>query len=124
MPRDWRAVNCTTPWDAIGLSVVLVARFVVTLVTTSHSGIEAAGSYRVTRSNGFPFVIEGMNKATSAGETVVIGFEANGGVLTQSDFAVANGTPTALPTRDSFLPILATLFLAKQQDKPLSAIAA
>jgi phosphomannomutase len=92
---------------------------------TSNSGIEAAGSYRVTRTKvGSPFVIEGMNKATAAGETAVMGFEANGGVLTQSDFAVANGALTALPTRDSFLPVLATLFLAKQQDKPLSAIAA
>jgi phosphomannomutase len=65
-----------------------------------------------------------MNKATAAGETAVMGFEANGGALTQSDFAVANGTLTALPTRDSFLPVLATLFLAKQRAKSLSAIAA
>ncbi len=112
--------------DLLGLIVArfLEARVVVTPVT-SNSGIEAAGSYRVTRTKvGSPFVIEGMNKATAAGETAVMGFEANGGVLTQSDFAVANGVLTALPTRDSFLPVLATLFLAKQQNKPLSAIVA
>ncbi len=112
--------------DLLGLIVArfLEAKVVVTPVT-SNSGIEAAGTYRVTRTKvGSPFVIEGMNKATAAGETAVMGFEANGGVLTQSDFAVANGTLTALPTRDSFLPVLATLFLAKQLDKSLSAIAA
>lgn len=112
--------------DLLGLIVArfLEAKVVVTPVT-SNSGIEAAGSYRVTRTKvGSPFVIEGMNKATAAGETAVMGFEANGGVLTQSDFAVANGTLTALPTRDSFLPVLATLFLAKRLDKSLSAIAA
>jgi len=112
--------------DLLGLIVArfLEAKVVVTPVT-SNSGIEAAGSYRVTRTKvGSPFVIEGMNKATAAGETAVMGFEANGGVLTQSDFAVANGTLTALPTRDSFLPVLATLFLAKQRAKALSAIAA
>ncbi len=112
--------------DLLGLIVArfLEARVVVTPVT-SNSGIEAAGSYRVTRTKvGSPFVIEGMNKATAAGETAVMGFEANGGVLTQSDFAVANGVLTTLPTRDSFLPVLATLFLAKQQNKPLSAIIA
>lgn len=112
--------------DLLGLIVAgfLEAKVVVTPVT-SNSGIEAAGSYRVTRTKvGSPFVIEGMNKATAAGETAVMGFEANGGVLTQSDFTVANGTLTALPTRDSFLPVLATLFLAKQRAKSLSAIAA
>ena len=53
-----------------------------------------------------------------------MGFEANGGVLTQSDFVVASKTLTGLPTRDSFLPILATLFLTRQQGKPLSEVAA
>ncbi|MCS4091852.1 phosphomannomutase [Rhizobium sp. BK176] len=112
--------------DLLGLIVArfLRAKVVVTPVT-SNSGIEAAGSYRVTRTKvGSPFVIEGMNKAVAAGDMAVMGFEANGGVLTQSAFALSNGTLGSLPTRDSFLPILATLFLVKQQGKPLSAITA
>lgn len=112
--------------DLLGLIVArfLDAKVVVTPVT-SNSGIEAAGTYRVTRTKvGSPFVIEGMNQATAAGETGVMGFEANGGVLTQSAFFVANAaTLTALPTRDSFLPVLATLSLAKGRNKPLSVIA-
>ena len=111
--------------DLLGL---IVARFlnaeVVVTPVTSNSWIEAAGSYRVIRTKvGSPFVIEGMNQASAADNTKIMGFEANGGVLTQSEFAVANATLTALPTRDSFLPILATLVLAKQHGKPLSAIA-
>lgn len=112
--------------DLLGLIVArfLDAKVVVTPVT-SNSGIEAVGSYRVTRTKvGSPFVIEGMNRARAAGETGIMGFEANGGVLTQSDFGVANETLTGLPTRDSFLPVLATLFLTKQQGKPLAEIAA
>ncbi|KQV83966.1 phosphomannomutase [Rhizobium sp. Root1220] len=112
--------------DLLGL---IVARFlgaeVVVTPVTSNSGIEAAGSYRVIRTKvGSPFVIEGMNKAVAAGEMAVMGFEANGGVLAQSAFALSKGILGPLPTRDSFLPILATLFLANQHGKPLSAIAA
>ncbi|MGF9567050.1 phosphomannomutase [Neorhizobium sp. JUb45] len=112
--------------DLLGL---IVARFldaeVVVTPVTSNSGIEAAGGFRVTRTKvGSPFVIDGMNAASAAGETAVMGFEANGGVLTQSDFAVAGTTLTALPTRDSFLPVLATLLLTRREGKPLSSIAA
>ncbi|MCB5202611.1 hypothetical protein LH464_08995 [Neorhizobium sp. T786] len=89
----------------------------------SNSGIEAAGTYSVTRTKvGSPFVIEGMNQATEADETGV--FYANGSVLTQSAFSVANSAKlAALPTRDSFLPVLATLSLAKEHGKPLSVTA-
>jgi len=112
--------------DVLGL---IVARFldasVVVTPVTSNSGIEAAGNFSVIRTRvGSPFVIEGMNQASAAGKMAVMGFEANGGVLTQSEFGVAGGTLKALPTRDSFLPVLAALFLAKQQNKPLSAVAA
>lgn len=112
--------------DLLGLIVArfLDAKVVVTPVT-SNSGLEAAGTFRVIRTKvGSPFVIEAMKRASVAGETAVMGFEANGGVLTQSDFAAPNKALIRLPTRDSFLPILATLFLTKQQGKPLSEIAA
>lgn len=112
--------------DLLGLIVArfLDAKVVVTPVT-SNSGIEAAGGFRVTRTKvGSPFVIDGMNTASAAGETAVMGFEANGGVLTQSDFSVSGTIVNALPTRDSFLPVLATLALAKRLGKPLSSIAA
>lgn len=108
--------------DLLGLIVAkfLDARIVVTPVT-SNSGIEKAGQYRTIRTRvGSPFVIEGMNAALGDGQAKVMGFEANGGVLVGSQFTTSSGTLAALPTRDSFLPILATLFLAKQSGKPLS----
>ncbi len=118
--------------DLLGLMVArfLKARVVVTPVT-SNSGIEAAGDFHVVRTRvGSPFVIAGMQAAlneqqargvTNAG---VMGFEANGGVLTASDFAVGARSLSALPTRDSFLPILACLSLAVETKQPLSALAA
>ncbi|WP_455872558.1 phosphomannomutase [Rhizobium yanglingense] len=112
--------------DLLGLITAnfLDAGTVVTPVT-SNSGIEAAGAFAVTRTRvGSPFVIAGMQEAIFAGKDRVMGFEANGGLLTGSDFSVNGRTLEALPTRDCFLPILAVLSLAAAQKKPLSVIAA
>lgn len=111
--------------DLLGLIVarLLDARIVVTPVT-SNSGIEAAGTYSVTRTRvGSPYVIEGMNAALAGGKQAVMGFEANGGVLTASTFSLSGADLEPLPTRDSFLPVLAALALAKGEGKPLSAVA-
>ncbi|MGF9694626.1 phosphomannomutase [Rhizobium sp. 0TCS1.26] len=111
--------------DLLGLIAAkfLGASVVVTPVT-SNSGIEASGAFEVIRTKvGSPFVIDGMNMATAAGKSAIMGFEANGGVLTASSFQSGATNLGALPTRDSFLPILACLALAKSEARPLSAIA-
>lgn len=112
--------------DLLGLMTArfLQAKVIVTPVT-SNSGTETSGDYQVIRTKvGSPFVIEGMNSAIKAGQTPVLGFEANGGVLLGSSFSTAGSPLAALPTRDSFLPILATLFLARTSGRPLSQVAA
>jgi phosphomannomutase len=112
--------------DLLGLITAnfLHAKVVATPVT-SNSRIESAGDYRVVRTKvGSPFVIAAMQSAADAGETAIVGFEANGGTLTGSDFTVAGGTLKALPTRDSFLPALATLSLVAKAKQPLSRIVA
>lgn len=68
---------------------------------------------------GSPFVIAGMDAARESGKEGICGWEANGGFLTGSDFVRNGNRLTALPTRDAFLPILATLFAAKTQNKTL-----
>ncbi|ENN89365.1 phosphomannomutase protein [Rhizobium freirei PRF 81] len=111
--------------DLLGLIAAnfLGAAVVVTPVT-SNSGIEAAGSYAVTRTRvGSPYVIAGMDEAVAAGKANVMGFEANGGTLTASRFTVEGKPFEPLPTRDCFLPILATLYAAAKAKKPLSAVA-
>ncbi|SCB38325.1 phosphomannomutase [Rhizobium hainanense] len=111
--------------DLLGLIAAnfLGAEVVVTPVT-SNSGIEAAGSYAVTRTRvGSPYVIAGMDEAIAAGKANIMGFEANGGTLTASRFTVEGKPFEPLPTRDSFLPILATLYAAARAKKPLSAVA-
>ena len=111
--------------DLLGLIAAnfLRASVVVTPVT-SNSGIEAAGAHSVVRTRvGSPYVIAGMNEAIAGGKSGVMGFEANGGTLTGSSFVVDGHALKALPTRDCFLPILATLFAARSQGKPLSSVA-
>ncbi|CDX46126.1 Phosphomannomutase [Mesorhizobium plurifarium] len=109
--------------DLIGLATALFlkADIVVTPVT-SNSGISEAFGFSVRRTKvGSPFVIEGMDAARQAGG-IVVGFEANGGVLLGSDCLVNGKTLSALPTRDSFLPILAVLGRSASTGKSLSGL--
>lgn len=112
--------------DLLGL---ITARFlgaaVVATPVTSNSGIEAAGGYTVLRTRvGSPFVIAAMAQAVAEGRDGVMGFEANGGLLTATPFSVNGTALRPLPTRDSFLPALAVLQAAASAGQPLSQLAA
>ncbi|ODR93086.1 phosphomannomutase [Sinorhizobium alkalisoli] len=112
--------------DLLGLisAKFLGAKFIATPVT-SNSGIEAASGVEVVRTRvGSPYVISAMIEAVGCGKQRVIGFEANGGVMLGSDFSVGGAALSALPTRDSVLPILATLGAAAEDKIPLSAVVA
>jgi phosphomannomutase len=63
---------------------------------------------------GSPFVIAGMQDAIAAGSKRVCGWEANGGFLLGTDFFIEGRRLPKLPTRDSMLPVLAVLLLAKK----------
>lgn len=111
--------------DLLGL---IAARFlkadVVATPVTSNSGLEAAGAYTVLRTRvGSPFVIAAMGEALAQGRERVMGFEANGGLLTASPFTIREFVLAPLPTRDSFLPALAALYAAAQGRKTLSQLA-
>ncbi|MBB4122881.1 phosphomannomutase [Martelella radicis] len=111
--------------DLVGLMTAnfLKAKVVVTPVT-SNSGIEKNGDFEVVRTRvGSPFVIAGMMEALSEGNDGVMGFEANGGLLTASPFRPADDTIAALPTRDCFLPILSALYLAAKDKRAMSKLA-
>lgn len=69
------------------------------------------GDIRRTRI-GSPFVIASMMEAAEAGLEGIVGYEANGGFLTHSDFELFGTTLEALPTRDAVLPALSILLLA------------
>ncbi|WP_134497442.1 phosphomannomutase [Microvirga pakistanensis] len=93
---------------------------------TSNSALEESGLFRrVIRTKvGSPYVIEGMSEAKRSGAQVVVGFEANGGVLLGSDVERDGRCLTALPTRDAMLPILCVLSEMAVRAQPLADIAA
>nr|WP_132950692.1 phosphomannomutase [Rhodovulum bhavnagarense] len=104
------------PGDLLGqiTAQMLGAETVVTPVS-SNSGLEQKGLGRVIRTRiGSPYVIAAMQAQGGR----VIGFEANGGVLLGFDARLPAGVIPALPTRDSFLPILCVLLAAGED--PLS----
>ncbi|QLF68978.1 phosphomannomutase [Peteryoungia desertarenae] len=111
--------------DLLGLvSAQFLDAKVLATPVTSNSGIERADDFTVMRTRvGSPFVIAAMDQALANGETSVIGFEANGGVMLGSAFKTPAGELAALPTRDSFLPALAVIGTAAKAGQTLSELA-
>ncbi|MDQ0420401.1 phosphomannomutase [Peteryoungia aggregata LMG 23059] len=112
--------------DLLGL---VTARFLkadlVATPVTSNSGLEQDGHFVVRRTRvGSPYVIAAMEEALAAGADRVLGFEANGGLMLGSDFAIEDKVIRALPTRDCVLPMLAVLGTAAERGLALSALVA
>lgn len=113
--------------DLVGaLTAAFLGADAIVTPVTSNSALERPGLFeRVVRTRvGSPYVIAGMAEATAQGARLVIGFEANGGVLLGSDIDRDGRRLAALPTRDALLPILATLTAAARAGQPLSRLAA
>ncbi|MGY6275662.1 phosphomannomutase [Methylomonas sp. MgM2] len=111
--------------DIVGLlcAKFLGADTVVTPVSC-NTAIELSGLFKqVVRTRiGSPYVIAGMEQSPSGGG--VAGFEANGGFLAGIGLHVGDRLLRPLPTRDSILPALALLAMAKQEGTRLSALPA
>ncbi|MEI7535163.1 MAG: phosphomannomutase [Verrucomicrobiae bacterium] len=73
---------------------------------------------------GSPFVVASMMEATAGGAKRVVGYEANGGFLLNSDIATGGKFLRALPTRDAVIVMLGILLLAKAQGQTVSQLAA
>ena len=99
----------------------LGADTVVTPVS-SNTAAEGCGWFsRVIRTRiGSPYVIAAMQAAAGAR---VVGYEANGGFLTQSEIVRDGRRLAALPTRDALIVALALLRLAAERGVALSGLA-
>ena len=65
-----------------------------------------------------------MMEASASGAEVVVGYEANGGFLTNSDISLFGKTLRALPTRDAVIIHLSVILLASKEGKKLSELIA
>ncbi len=110
-------------WLRGDVAGILCARFLgadwVCAPVSCNTALEKCGWFEhVERTRiGSPYVIEAMLKGRVAGGRRVVGYEANGGFLTQSDIEKDGRKLEALPTRDALIVILAVLCSARREEK-------
>jgi phosphomannomutase len=121
-------------WLRGDIAGILCAKFLeadsISTPVSCNTAVEKCGWFKDIRRTriGSPFVAASMMQASAAGAKRVVGYEANGGFLLNSDIPSNNGGDgqklRALPTRDAVIVILGILLLAKAQGKKISALAA
>lgn len=109
--------------DVAGIlcSKYLQADAVVTPVSC-NTALEKSGYFQsVTRTKiGSPYVITGMKEAADGGSKMIVGYEANGGFLINSDYQQDGKVLSALPTRDAVILHLTLLADAKKKGCKIS----
>jgi len=117
-------------WLRGDVACILAAKYLgadsASTPVSCNTALEKTGWFKDIRRTmiGSPFVVASMIEASFAGCKGVIGYEANGGFLTNSEFSVFGKSLRALPTRDAVLPVLAIVLLSIQERKPISALLA
>ncbi|MGZ8916216.1 MAG: phosphomannomutase, partial [Methylobacter sp.] len=90
---------------------------------SSNSAVEKCGRFAVKRTRiGSPYVIEGMQELVAEGYASVVGFEANGGFLVETELQKKGRRLKPLPTRDAVLPMLSLLAMAQENFVKLSEL--
>lgn len=118
-------------WLRGDVACIIAAKYLgadsVSTPVSCNTAVEKCGWFKDVRRTkiGSPFVVASMIEASFAGHKGVIGYEANGGFLTNSGFQIAEGKELrALPTRDAVLPVLAIILLSIKERKPISELLA
>lgn len=115
------------PGDLLGLvtSEFLGASHVVTPIS-SNTAVELCGLFDVRYTRiGSPHVIAGLNEVAAAiSGARVAGYEPNGGFLLGFEAAAPRGALAPLVTRDSLLPMLSMLAMAREQRRSVGELVA
>ncbi len=117
-------------WLRGDVAGILAARYLgadsISTPVSCNSAVEKCGWFKEVRRTkiGSPFVVASMIDASFAGNKGVVGYEANGGFLTNSDFPVGGKELRPLPTRDAVLPVLSIILLSIQEKKSISKLLA
>jgi len=116
------------PGDLLGIVVAEYLRADAAAVPISaNDAVERRmgerGVLLVKTKIGSPYVVSALDELRRKGaRQSIVGWEANGGFLTNSDILLREGMLAALPTRDSTLPIIANLFAAAEQSLGLGIL--
>jgi phosphomannomutase len=117
-------------WLRGDVAGILCARFLaadsISTPVSCNTAVEKCGWFPEIRRTriGSPYVVASMIQATAAGAKRVVGYEANGGFLINSEIEREGKTLRALPTRDAVIVILGVLLLAKQHTQTVAQLAA
>jgi phosphomannomutase len=117
-------------WLRGDVAGILCAKFLeadsISTPVSCNTAVEKCGWFPNIRRTriGSPFVIVSMKEATASGAKRVVGYEANGGFLINSDIEIGGKTLRALPTRDAVIVLLGILLLAKRQGQTVAQLAA
>jgi len=117
-------------WLRGDIACILCARYLqadsVSTPVSCNTAVEKSGYFPHVRRTriGSPFVVASMIQASQAGAHTVVGYEANGGFLINSDVTLFGRTLRALPTRDAMILLLSILVQAQQSGKQISELSA
>jgi phosphomannomutase len=117
-------------WLRGDIAGILCAKFLaadsVSTPVSCNTAVEKCGWFPEIRRTriGSPFVVASMIQASVDGAKRVVGYEANGGFLLNSDIESGGKILRALPTRDAVIVMLGILLLAKSQKQKISELAA
>lgn len=117
-------------WLRGDVAGVLAARFLkadsVSTPVSCNTAVERCGWFEEVRRTriGSPYVVASMIAATAAGARRVVGYEANGGFLLNSDVARDGRVLRALPTRDALIVLLSLPLLARARGGTLGDLLA
>ncbi len=117
-------------WLRGDVAGILCARFLradsVSTPVSCNTAVEKSGFFKEVRRTriGSPYVVASMIEASARGAKRVVGYEANGGFLTNSDMPVDGKSLRALPTRDALVVLITIPLLAAREGKSISALAA
>ena len=116
------ATGRVVPGDVLGplTAQSLQADVIVTPVSSNTLVYQMGFPHVIPTQIGSPYVVAGIEAAQGK----VIGYEANGGLLLCFDAAAPNGILPALVTRDSMLPIIAPLALARAKNISIAELVA
>lgn len=115
-------------WLRGDVAGILCAKFLcadsVCTPVSCNTALEKTGWFPEIRRTriGSPFVIEAMRESSTQGAKRVVGYEANGGFLINSELVLDNRRLSALPTRDAVVVILSLLAMARRQRKSISGL--
>lgn len=122
--------ECGT-WLRGDVAGILCAKYLgadsVSTPVSCNSAVDKCGWFNEVRRTliGSPFVVASMMDAVASGADVAIGYEANGGFLTNSPVSIeGGGVLSPLPTRDAVILHLSILLLAKRAGKTISQLTA